>query len=152
MHGQPTRSPLTAAKSNSNHRQTVSYGELQTVLENIQEIRKKANQQIGQLTAENEALREELIRSQHDYEELQNRLGRSNYSKHEFESKIIEQLETTEGERKALEQELKEREKTEAVFEAKIGELQRVIQSERDKHTALERKIDESAAKWKWAF
>lgn len=83
---------------------------------------------------------------------MQSRLGRSNYSKHEFESKIIEQLETTEGERRALEQELKEREKAETAFEAKISELQRVIQAERDKNAALERKIEDSATKWKWAF
>jgi molecular chaperone GrpE (heat shock protein) len=81
---QPTRSPLTASKFNaSNSKPNVSYGELQIVLENIQEIRRKANQQIAILTGDNQKLREELTRSHQDFEELSNRLNHSN-SKNDF--------------------------------------------------------------------
>jgi septal ring factor EnvC (AmiA/AmiB activator) len=79
------RSPLTASKFNaSNTKPNVSYGELHIVLENIQEIRKKANLQIAHLSTDNQKLREELMRSQQDYDELSSRLNNPRGSKNEF--------------------------------------------------------------------
>lgn len=73
------------------------------MLENIQEIRRKASQQIVQLERENQRLREELGRSQQEYEDLSSRLNRSSNSKNDFEFKVLEQLDALEGDKRTLE-------------------------------------------------
>ncbi len=66
--------------------------------------------------------------------------------------KVLDQLETLENQKAALEDEVKERMRAEMELQGRNGELLRVIEEKEGCVGELEGKLGEWGRKWEWAF